>query len=70
MTNCELVFLQIEIKAYYLDDQMCDICHGANCNNRHAQAFCANVICLKVVVYKVKYSKIETKSLKIISLFP
>jgi len=38
---------KIEIKAYYLDDQMCDICHGANCNNRHAQAFCANVICLK-----------------------
>ena len=47
--NCiELYFLQVEVKPYVLDDQLCDECQGARCGGKFAPFFCANVTCLQV----------------------
>ena len=42
-----LHFLQMEVKPYVLDDQMCDECGGANCGGQYAPYFCSNVGCLQ-----------------------
>ena len=39
--------LQVEVKPYVLDDQMCDECHGSRCAGKFAPFFCANVTCLQ-----------------------
>ena len=41
-------FLQVEVKPYVLDDQLCDECQGARCGGKFAPFFCANVTCLQV----------------------
>ena len=47
--NCiSLYFLQVEVKPYVLDDQLCDECQGARCGGKFAPFFCANVTCLQV----------------------
>ena len=38
---------RVEVKPYVLDDQFCDECHGARCNNKFAPFFCANITCLR-----------------------
>ena len=40
--------LQVEVKPYVLDDQLCDECQGARCGGKFAPFFCANVTCLQV----------------------
>ena len=42
-----LFFVQVEVKPYVLDDQMCDECQGARCGGKFAPFFCANVTCLQ-----------------------
>ena len=42
------VFLQVEVKPYVLDDQLCDECQGGRCGGKFAPFFCANVTCLQV----------------------
>ncbi|EPY82000.1 cytoplasmic polyadenylation element-binding protein 4-like protein [Camelus ferus] len=39
--------LQVEVKPYVLDDQMCDECQGTRCAGKFAPFFCANVTCLQ-----------------------
>lgn len=39
--------LQVEVKPYVLDDQMCDECQGTRCGGKFAPFFCANVTCLQ-----------------------
>lgn len=39
--------LQVEVKPYVLDDQFCDECQGARCNQKFAPFFCANITCLQ-----------------------
>jgi cytoplasmic polyadenylation element-binding protein len=39
--------VQVEVKPYVLDDQMCDECHGMHCCNRYAPYFCGNIHCLR-----------------------
>ncbi len=41
------VSMQVEVKPYVLDDQMCDECHGSHCNGRYAPYFCGNIHCLR-----------------------
>jgi len=41
-------FVQVEVKPYVLDDQLCDECQGARCGGKFAPFFCANVTCLQV----------------------
>ena len=43
-----LSILQVEVKPYVLDDQLCDECQGARCGGKFAPFFCANVTCLQV----------------------
>lgn len=38
---------RVEVKPYVLDDQFCDECQGARCNNKFAPFFCANIACLR-----------------------
>lgn len=46
--KCSLCLcLQVEVKPYVLDDQMCDECQGARCGGKFAPFFCANVTCLQ-----------------------
>ena len=40
-------FLQVEVKPYVLDDQICDECHGINCGGQYAPYFCGNIHCLR-----------------------
>lgn len=42
-----VLFSQVEVKPYVLDDQMCDECQGARCGGKFAPFFCANVTCLQ-----------------------
>ena len=42
--------LQVEVKPYVLDDQLCDECQGARCSGKFAPFFCANVTCLQVKI--------------------
>lgn len=42
-----LVNVQVEVKPYVLDDQLCDECQGARCGGKFAPFFCANVTCLQ-----------------------
>lgn len=44
-----LIFLslQVEVKPYVLDDQLCDECQGTRCGGKFAPFFCANVTCLQ-----------------------
>lgn len=39
--------VQVEVKPYVLDDQMCDECQGTRCGGKFAPFFCANVTCLQ-----------------------
>lgn len=39
--------LQVEVKPYVLDDQICDECQGGRCGGKFAPFFCANVTCLQ-----------------------
>lgn len=39
--------LQVEVKPYVLDDQLCDECQGTRCGGKFAPFFCANVTCLQ-----------------------
>lgn len=39
--------MQVEVKPYVLDDQLCDECQGAKCGGKFAPFFCANVTCLQ-----------------------
>ena len=39
--------LQVEIKPYVVNDQMCDNCHGKLCQDRYAPYFCGDVTCLQ-----------------------
>ena len=41
------LWLQVEVKPYVLDDQLCDECQGARCGGKFAPFFCANVTCLQ-----------------------
>lgn len=41
------VVLQVEVKPYVLDDQLCDECQGTRCGGKFAPFFCANVTCLQ-----------------------
>lgn len=45
--NCLVLWLQVEVKPYVLDDQLCDECQGARCGGKFAPFFCANVTCLQ-----------------------
>lgn len=47
MINCLVLWLQVEVKPYVLDDQLCDECQGARCGGKFAPFFCANVTCLQ-----------------------
>ena len=40
--------VQVEVKPYVLDDQLCDECQGGRCGGKFAPFFCANVTCLQV----------------------
>ena len=40
--------IQVEVKPYVLDDQLCDECQGGRCGGKFAPFFCANVTCLQV----------------------
>lgn len=42
-----LLWAQVEVKPYVLDDQMCDECQGTRCGGKFAPFFCANVTCLQ-----------------------
>ena len=42
--------VQVEVKPYVLDDQLCDECQGGRCGGKFAPFFCANVTCLQVSV--------------------
>ena len=46
--NNRRCMLQVEVKPYVLDDQLCDECQGARCGGKFAPFFCANVTCLQV----------------------
>lgn len=46
-TNGAHFLLQVEVKPYVLDDQMCDECQGTRCGGKFAPFFCANVTCLQ-----------------------
>ena len=37
----------LELKPYILNDQICDICHGLQNNNKPAPFFCLNIHCVK-----------------------
>ena len=37
----------IEVKPYVLDDQMCDECHGIQCDGKYAPFYCGSVSCLQ-----------------------
>lgn len=39
--------VQVEVKPYVLDDQLCDECQGARCGGKFAPFFCASVTCLQ-----------------------
>ena len=55
-----IFILQVEVKPYVLDDQLCDECQGARCGGKFAPFFCANVTCLQVCsIHTVRLSKIE-----------
>ena len=55
-----IFILQVEVKPYVLDDQLCDECQGARCGGKFAPFFCANVTCLQVCSkHTVRLSKIE-----------
>ena len=51
--------VQVEVKPYVLDDQLCDECQGGRCGGKFAPFFCANVTCLQVEVqiflFELKY---------------
>ena len=51
--------VQVEVKPYVLDDQLCDECQGGRCGGKFAPFFCANVTCLQVNVqiflFELKY---------------
>ncbi|PWA25805.1 hypothetical protein CCH79_00001371 [Gambusia affinis] len=47
LTTSLRLSLQVEVKPYVLDDQMCDECQGARCGGKFAPFFCANVTCLQ-----------------------
>ena len=38
---------QIELKPYVMDGQLCDECHGVQCNGKPAPFFCGSVTCLQ-----------------------
>ena len=59
--NTPIIFiLQVEVKPYVLDDQLCDECQGARCGGKFAPFFCANVTCLQVrSIHTVRLSRIE-----------
>lgn len=38
---------QVEVKPYVMDDQMCDECHGVQCNGKYAPFYCGSVSCLQ-----------------------
>ena len=46
--NLLTIFIQVEVKPYVLDDQLCDECQGGRCGGKFAPFFCANVTCLQV----------------------
>lgn len=46
--NLLTTFIQVEVKPYVLDDQLCDECQGGRCGGKFAPFFCANVTCLQV----------------------
>ena len=52
-------YLQVEVKPYVLDDQLCDECQGGRCGGKFAPFFCANVTCLQVelqiFLFSLKY---------------
>ena len=56
-----IFILQVEVKPYVLDDQLCDECQGARCGGKFAPFFCANVTCLQVCICTVYdfYKNIE-----------
>ena len=37
----------VEVKPYVMDDQMCDECHGVQCNGKFAPFYCGSVSCLQ-----------------------
>ena len=37
----------IEVKPYVLDNQMCDECHGIQCDGKYAPFYCGSVSCLQ-----------------------
>ena len=39
--------MQVEVKPYVMDDQMCDECHGVQCNGKYAPFYCGSVSCLQ-----------------------
>ena len=39
--------VQIEINPYVLEGQMCDECHGVQCNKKPAPFYCASLNCLQ-----------------------
>ena len=43
----EVCDLQVEVKPYVLEDQICDECQGLRSGGKHAPFFCANVVCLQ-----------------------
>lgn len=45
--NASHLWLQVEVKPYVLDDQLCDECQGTRCGGKFAPFFCANVTCLQ-----------------------
>lgn len=42
-----ICLLQVEIKPYVIDEQMCDECEGVQCAGRYAPYFCGDVACLQ-----------------------
>jgi len=42
-----VVYVQVEVKPYVLDDQICDECAGVHSGGKFAPFFCANVTCLQ-----------------------
>lgn len=58
------LYLQVEVKPYVLDDQLCDECQGARCGGKFAPFFCANVTCLQVNDKSTARFKVSTATLQ------
>lgn len=39
--------MQVEIKPYVMEEQLCDECNGERCDKRYASYFCGDPICLQ-----------------------